>query len=431
MAGANRTIVYGRGNADVPWSSTLTRVRAGLTACLVLLASVLLPATPASADERADCLREGSVWVVVQPDRQTTWTGCAATFSTGLAALTSAGFRTDTEPFFQRINGLPAELDGQHYWSFWHATPNAKGGFSGFSYAQTGANTFRPEPGSVVAFSHAFLGASPSDAMPTVTLPGLRRPSVFGDQDGNGQADLLAVDEAGTLLLYPVRGQHLGQPFTAGQGWGSYTWVSAVPDIDGDALAELVGRRSDGSLWLLRGLGGGSYGPALQIGRGWNDMSMLTVMEDITGDALPELFARSRTGQLVRYSFSPDSLTGNDGFLTGAAVVGHGWQDIRLATSLGDCSGDAVPDLLAVTSSGALLRYSIADGGIASVHQVGRHWQSMTLLTSPGDLTRDGLRDLVALRSDGTLWVYPHRGDGSWGSVRQLSVGMTTVAALA
>ena len=87
--------------------------------------------------------------------------------------------------------------------------------------------------------------------------------------------------------------------------------------------------------------------------------------------------------------------------------------------------------LVAVDQQGRLLRYSIAAGRIATVHQIGRHWQDMTLVAGPGDLTRDGRRDLVALRADGTLWAYPHQGNATLGTARQLAVGLTEVLSLA
>ena len=407
------------------------RVRACLLACLLALAGVLVPPVPARAVERSGCLADGNVWVVVQPDKNSAWTGCATEFSTGLEALTSAGFTLDGNPLFTKINGHPATIDGLHYWSYWHATPDARGAFSGFVYSQDNPSVSRPEPGSIQAWTNASLSASATDAMPTVTLPAARPPTTFGDQDGDGQADLMAVTTSGALLQYGVRGTHLTQPFPAGRGWQDYNWVANVPDLDGDKLTELAGRRRDGSLWLLRGHSGGSYAGAVRIGVGWNELSLLTVLDDITGDGLPELLARSTNGDLIRYSFTADSHSPGGGFLVGAAVIGRNWTGIRLATSVGDSSGDDIPDLLAVDQHGALLRYTIARGRIVAVHQVGRNWQGMGVLTSPGDLTRDGRRDLVALRTDGTLWAYPHQGNATWGALRQLDVGLTDVVGLA
>ena len=407
------------------------RVRASVVACLLALGSVLLPPAPAQAVERNQCLAAGNVWVVVQPDHDSAWTGCASEYATGLQALTSAGFSTHGGPFVSRINGHPSTIDGQHYWSYWHATPDAHGALPGFVYSQENPSASRPEPGSIQAWTHASLAAPTTDAMPTVTLPPVSRPSIFGDQDGNGQADVMALTTAGALQQYSVRGNHLSRPVTAGDQWGRYNWIANVPDLDGDLLTELVARSADGSLWLRRGESGGSYGGATRIGTGWHEMSLLTVLDDITGDGLPELVARARNGDLLRYSFSANILSARDGDLVGATVIGKNWTGIRLAASVGDCSGDNVPDLVAVDQQGRLLRYSIAAGRIATVHQIGRHWQDMTLVAGPGDLTRDGRRDLVALRADGTLWAYPHQGNATLGTARQLAVGLTEVLSLA
>ena len=404
------------------------RLRALVVACALAVAAMVVPAAPAHADDRSKCLTAGKVWVIVQQPPTTTRTGCASEFSTGLIALRSAGFTTDDPLFVNRIDGHPATVDGAHYWSYWHATPDAAGRFNGYSYAQSGANAYRPDPGTIQAWRYVSLSAPTSEAMPTAPLPSAPGTSTkFGDQDGDGQADVIAVDEDGTLLQYSVRGDRLSSAYSIGRGWQTFSWISNVPDVDGDRLTDLVGRRAeDGTLWLLRGQGGGTYGSAKQVGRGWNGLSLLTVMEDITGDGLPDLLGRAANGDLIRYSF-----TGGPGFLANASVTGKNWSGITMATTVGDFSDDGVPDLLAVSGSGALLRYSIRNGQIVAAHQVGRNWGAMGVITSPGDFTWDGNRDLVALRADGTLWAYTNLGAGKWGRVWQIEVGLTRLEKLA
>lgn len=401
-----------------------------LLACALLLASMLLSSTPAHADdvddERAECLAQGRVWVLVQPEEHVVWTGCASQFRTGLEALTSAGFTIDNRASLDRINGYPSNPDGRHYWSYWHSSPDAGGHFPGYVYSQSGAGTFRPGPGSIQAWRYTSLDSSPSDAIPSMALPTPSTPTTHGDQDGNGQADVLAVDDSGALLQYGVHGRQLAAPFTIGQGWQAWTWISTVPGIGANGGTDLVGRRDDGTLWLLRGRGGGQYEPAHQIGQSWNTMSLMTVVSDITGDGLPELLARSGDGHLVRYSFASGTEQLRD-----AAQIGRHWSGIRLTTSVGDFGGDGVPDLLAVDATGSLLRYSFANGGIVAVHRVGRHWESMGLVTSPGDLDHDGRADLVALRTDGTLWAYPNERSGAFGRPWQLQVGLNNITQLA
>ncbi|MFD6139489.1 hypothetical protein [Promicromonospora sp. NPDC060271] len=57
-----------------------------------------------------------------------------------------------------------------------------------------------------------------------------------------------------------------------GNGWNTINAIVGA-DVTGDGYADLVGRRSDGTLWLYpdnieRG-NGDPYGAARQIGNGW------------------------------------------------------------------------------------------------------------------------------------------------------------------
>ncbi|MGA4506535.1 FG-GAP repeat domain-containing protein [Propionibacteriaceae bacterium G1746] len=247
----------------------------------------------------------------------------------------------------------------------------------------------------------------------------------FGDLNSDGTPDVLAVHTDGTLQLYATLGTTVSAPTPVGQGWGNFRWLSLVPDMDGDGRTDLVGLRADGTLWAYAGVGEGRFGDAQQVGRGWGSMSLMTVLNDITGDGRPDLVARNGDGLLVRYSF-----TGGSGFLGDVRVIGKNWDGIRLTTSADDFSGDGVPDLLAVTEAGALLRYAFGDGRITGVAQVGRNWQSMGLVTSPGDINNDRRRDLVSLRADGTLWAYWNNGT-TWGGPAEIASGLTGIRLLA
>ncbi len=112
--------------------------------------------------------------------------------------------------------------------------------------------------------------------------PDGRRP---GDLDGDGNADLLAIDTAGVLWRY--RGQGNGG-FSArermGAGWQSMSVVVGGGDWNSDGRADFLARDGAGRLYLYRGAGNGF--DRAQIGTGWGSMRLLTVVRDWDGDGL-------------------------------------------------------------------------------------------------------------------------------------------------
>ncbi|HET7723368.1 MAG TPA: hypothetical protein VFK68_01910 [Propionibacteriaceae bacterium] len=74
--------------------------------------------------------------------------GCATTYTNGTTALRSAGYAVTLDAgMIVKINGLPtAPNTAQNYWSYWHATRQADGSYSGWSYSSLGANAFQPGP---------------------------------------------------------------------------------------------------------------------------------------------------------------------------------------------------------------------------------------------------------------------------------------------
>lgn len=351
--------------------------RAVATAIGAALAAAALVSTPAQAVTRDDCLKAGNVWVVVQPSASQTLTGCATDLSSGAAALKSAGFTPDSTSFITQINGLPAQPSNGAYWSYWNAVPNHRGNFSGYAYSQLGASASRPEPGSIEVWKYVSLALTPEQATPTLPLPAnLPAPKLPGDRDGNGQADVVAVTNTGLLWQYSVRGARASSPYKVGHGWQDFTWIQLAPDLNGDRVSDLVGRRSDGSLMRYSFASPTSFRPPVQLGTGWNG--------------------------------------------------------IRQLTSVGDFSGDGAPDLLAINSANDLVRYTFSrTGAISSTRKVGSNWGSMGLISSAGDATRDGRRDLFALRDNGTLWVYPTASPGTWQKPIQLTTGVTGIRMLA
>jgi hypothetical protein len=249
------------------------------------------------------------------------------------------------------------------------------------------------------------IGASGWTAFSTIRL---------GDLNGDGLADLLAIRPNGTMTVYLNDG-NATHPFAAstqlgGSGWQGLPQI-ALGDVDGDGLADIVATQADGSLWLYRNSGNMSrpFGPRVRIGAGgWGSFNTL-LLSDVDADGLADIVARRSDGTLWLYRnaygralpYTSSTQIGASGWGAFTALVSTDVPVPRTSTP---------GDLLATQPSGSMARFANrATRPYSSPTTIGRGWQSYTHLLL-GDVNGDGRADLIAIRSDGTLWMYPNTG---------------------
>ncbi len=236
---------------------------------------------------------------------------------------------------------------------------------------------------------------------------------VVADVDGDGRADLVAARPDGSLWLYRNDG-NAAHPFAGstriGSGWQVYRTL-ILADVTGDGLADLLGIRPDGSLWLYRGNGSAHpFGGSTEIGSGGWQSFRSVVASDVDVDGRADLLATTGAGNLVRYHNGG----GGRPFAAGVTIGHGGWQAFtRLASSQVPVPRQGVTsDVVAARSDGSL--WSFANDSppapFPTATRIGSGWNAFDLLTT-GDVTGDGKADLVARRPDGSLWLY--RGSGS------------------
>lgn len=113
------------------------------------------------------------VWVVVDYGALGggVTSACAASFSTGTAALRSAGFDPSVnDGFVEKISGKPAKSEPtKSYWSYWQATRKSDGSYGSWSYSSAGSNAYHPKKGDAEGWHYVSLSdpASGPDATPT------------------------------------------------------------------------------------------------------------------------------------------------------------------------------------------------------------------------------------------------------------------------
>jgi hypothetical protein len=240
------------------------------------------------------------------------------------------------------------------------------------------------------------------------------------DINGDRAADLLGARSDGTLWYYQNDGTADGDPFNGsgaqiGSGWSVFDWIDGA-DISGDGSADLYARKPDGSLWYYpnnraSNPGGVPFvGSGHQIGTGFDVFDRLDAA-DIDGDGRADLLARKPNGSLWYYH--NDGTTDGDPINGSGAQIGSGFGVFDWIDGA-DISGDGSADLLARKPDGSLWYYpnnrASNPGGVPFVGsgtQIGTGFDTFDVLNA-ADLSGDGSADLFARKPDGSLWYYPN-----------------------
>ncbi len=230
----------------------------------------------------------------------------------------------------------------------------------------------------------------------------------------DGRPRLFAVRSNGDLLRYAGDGRGA---FVAsaqiGSGWSGLRLTAST--WDNDLVPDLLAVRPDGGMDLWRGTSSGVSGPT-RIGSGWSRTDLVLSPGDFSGDRRPDVIGRRSDGTLWLYGSD-----GMGGFVGDPRLIGSDWQGFLKILAPGDFDGDGRPDLIAETAVGDLILYpGNGSGGFLASRKIGNGWRSAVDLVAPGDFDGDLRPDLVMTRSDGSMWLYPGNGAGGFEDPRRV-----------
>ncbi|MGW1535352.1 trypsin-like serine protease [Streptomyces aureus] len=140
-------------------------------------------------------------------------------------------------------------------------------------------------------------------------------------------------------------------------------------------------------------------------------------------DGRADLFVREAS---TKTGYEKDSNSTGTGF--GARASWGNWGGVNLVTQT-DLNRDGFQDLVyRVASTGDVywehfVLNSARTSGSWTDTKIATGWKTRTRVITPGDVNGDYLPDLLSVDSGGTMWVYPGKGNGTFGTRYSVRTG--------
>lgn len=271
------------------------------------------------------------------------------------------------------------------------------------------------------------LGGQPSTPPPSTPPPVTPEPSVAPPVIPKPQprigspADVLAVDSAGVLWIYPATGRGgLGARAKVDGNWSGMVTGWTV-DWTGSGILDLVVKWNDGRIRLYAGRAQGGFEAPRIIGTGWSTIDVAPARWR-SSDRLPGLIAKFSNGDLHYYP----NVSG--GAMRQSLKIGVGWKG--MAINALNFNADAHADVIAQDPAGLLWLYpGTGTGGFGAKSRVGHGFHKTGLLAATG-FNGAGSKGLILRTSSSTLTYYPLSASGAFLTPVRISDGFTNLRLL-
>ncbi|WP_330348361.1 trypsin-like serine protease [Streptomyces sp. NBC_00582] len=141
-----------------------------------------------------------------------------------------------------------------------------------------------------------------------------------------------------------------------GDNWKSRLAVVAPGDVTGDELPDLLSVDSAGVLWIYPGKGNGKFATRVKVSTGWNQYNVVRGHGDLTNDGRADLLARNKSTGAV-YLYKGTGKAGTAAFSARVKVLTWSNTTYNAFDAVGDVNADGKADFLARTPGGTLYLY--------------------------------------------------------------------------
>jgi hypothetical protein len=250
-----------------------------------------------------------------------------------------------------------------------------------------------------------------------------------GDLNGDGKPDLALANLYSSTVSVLIN--HGGGSFAPANNLPvSGARSVAIADLDGDGKPDLavVGGVADGnipSIYVLRNLGGGAFGPAQSVAVGESPYQLTAT--DVNGDGKVDVIVIDGQGPVNGGTAWVLLGKGDGGFATPVAYALSGGP---VTVTAADLNGDGAVDLVIALSEGAAVSVLLNHGDGTFESAVDYAAGAAVSAIAVADIDGDGKPDLAAAASpavdtgtNGEVSLFLNEGNGTFASALHYPTG--------